>query len=57
MHGAERTKLVAQSLMGAADWIEKVVKEVRGFCSPGTPLSSTTQHDSPSQAARLTAGC
>ncbi|KAL4858845.1 putative Rieske 2Fe-2S iron-sulfur protein YhfW [Chlorella vulgaris] len=32
MHGAERTKLVAQSLMGAADWIEKVVKEEKIEC-------------------------
>lgn len=29
MHGLEKTKVVAQSLRGAADWIENVCREVR----------------------------
>lgn len=29
MHGLEKTKVVAQSLRGAVDWIENVCKEVR----------------------------
>ncbi len=32
MHGLEKTKIVAQSLRGAADWIENVCREVRGKC-------------------------
>lgn len=33
MHGQEKTKVVAQSLRGAADWIERVCKEVRWAAS------------------------
>lgn len=29
MHGLEKTKVVAQSLRSAVDWIENVCKEVR----------------------------
>lgn len=28
MHGLEKTKVVAQSLRGAVDWIENVCREV-----------------------------
>lgn len=29
MHGKEKTRLVAESLRSSADWIERVVNEVR----------------------------
>ena len=31
MHGKEKTRQVADSLRSAADWIERVVKEVGGL--------------------------
>lgn len=34
MHGLEKTKIVAQSLRGAADWIENVCREVRRARGP-----------------------